>query len=109
MPLAFNMTLPRRTDATFGAGSVLAGAVDGMIIVANNCYDFNGNSVVDVDDMTQIALRWLLTAANPDPDGNPGTPNYAFRYDLDADGDIDVRDIMLAAAHWNQAQSCTPP
>jgi glycosidase len=109
MPLLFNMTLPRRTDATFGVGSVLAGAVDGQIIVANNCYDFNGSGSVDVDDMTQIALRWLLTAANPDPDGNPGTPNYAFRYDLDADGDIDVRDIMLLAAHWNQAQSCTPP
>ncbi|MFZ1473319.1 MAG: cohesin domain-containing protein, partial [Anaerolineae bacterium] len=109
MPLVFNLTPPRRTDVTFGAGSILAGAVDGVVIVANNCYDFDGDGIVDVDDMVQIALRWLLTADNPDPDGDPGTPNYAFRYDLDADRDIDVRDIMLASAHWNEAQICTPP
>ena len=109
MPLVFNLTPPRRTDVTFGAGSILAGAVDGVVIVANNCFDFDGDGIVDVDDMIQIALRWQITADNPDPDGDPGTPNYEFRYDLDADRDIDVRDIMLASAHWNEAQTCTPP
>ena len=62
--------------------------------------DFNGDGVVDAMDVQAVATRWLLTAANPDPDGNPATPNYETRFDLDGDGVITVADIMRVAAVW---------
>lgn len=59
--------------------------------------DFDGDGVVTLDDMHAVALRWSLTAANPDPDGNPATPNYETRFDMDGDGDVDILDIMAVA------------
>jgi hypothetical protein len=66
------------------------------------CYDFDGDGQVDVNDIQAVAIRWRLTAANPDPDNNPATPNYETRFDLDGDGDIDIVDIMLVSARWGE-------
>ena len=66
------------------------------------CFDFNGNGAVDIGDIMQVAVRWLLTAANPDPDNNPATPNYEDKYDANGDGVINVVDIMMVAAQWGQ-------
>jgi uncharacterized repeat protein (TIGR01451 family)/CSLREA domain-containing protein len=66
------------------------------------CYDFNGNGVVDVGDIMEVAIRWGLTAANPDPDNDPSTPNYEENYDVNGDGVVTVVDIMTVAAQWGQ-------
>jgi len=49
-----------------------------------------------------VASRWRTSCDNPDPDNNPGTPNYESRYNLDHDCDIDIVDIMLVATHWGE-------
>lgn len=67
------------------------------------CPDFNNDKQVDLADVTAVVSRWTLTAANPDPDNNPSTPNYEARYDVDGDGVITLLDIMAVAAHWGQA------
>ncbi len=71
------------------------------------CPDVVAPLGVDTLDLQAIAARWPLTAAIPDPDGNPATPNYESRYDIDQDGDVDVVDIMLGSAQWSTAG--TPP
>jgi hypothetical protein len=65
------------------------------------CYDFDGSGIVDTADIAAVAVRWTLTAANPDPDDDPTTPNYESIYDVDSDGKIDVIDIQIVASHWN--------
>ena len=57
---------------------------------------------VDIADIMEVASRWRLSAANPDPDNDPITPNYETRFDLDKDGDIDIVDIMLVVVHWGE-------
>jgi hypothetical protein len=52
-----------------------------------------------------VAGRRRLTAANPDPDGDPNTPNYGAAFDRDGDGVITVVDIMDVAAGWGQGCS----
>lgn len=64
--------------------------------------DFNWDSVVDVEDVTQVASRWRTSCSNPDPDNNPHTPNYDPFYDIDSDWDIDIVDIMLVVVHWGE-------
>lgn len=56
--------------------------------------------VVGITQIQAVAGRWGLTAANPDPDGNPATPNYEAQFDLDLDGDIDSADIMQMVGRW---------
>lgn len=63
-------------------------------------WDVNDDGVVDINDIMAVAARWRTSEANPDPDGDPSTPNYEARYDLDGDKDIDIVDIMQVAAHW---------
>ena len=36
--------------------------------------------------LPRLPWRWTLTAANPDPDNNPNTPNYESRYDVQLQG-----------------------
>lgn len=69
----------------------------------STCYDFNRSGTVDVSDVSAVAVRWALTAANPDPDGNPATPNYESLYDVIPNGEIDVVDVQTVANHWNQS------
>ena len=57
---------------------------------------------VDIADIMEVASRWRLSAANPDPDNDPTTPNYEPRFDLYQDGIITVVDIMLVAVHWGE-------
>lgn len=65
------------------------------------CPDVVAPPGVDTLDIQAVAAHWPLTRANPDPDGNPATPNYEARYDIDQDGDVDVMDIMLTSAQWS--------
>lgn len=65
------------------------------------CYDFDNNGVIDVVDVMAVAVRWLLTATNPDPDNNPATPNYEPLYDVNGDRVITVLDIQTVAERWN--------
>ena len=69
------------------------------------CYDFDNDGVVDLDDIVAEAIRWPLTAQDPDPDNNPATPNYEPLYDLNSDQAITVIDIMLVAGRWQQSCS----
>jgi N-acetylneuraminic acid mutarotase len=65
--------------------------------------DFNDDAVVDVADIMLVAARWRASCDSPDPDGDPGTPNYDNRYDVDNDCDIDIVDIMKVVAHWGES------
>ena len=40
-----------------------------------------------------MAIHWNTFAGDPD---------YDPTYDLDNDGDIDILDILLVAAHWGE-------
>ena len=66
-------------------------------------FDFDRNGRVDVGDVMEVAIRWRLTAANPDPDNDPATPNYEPRFDPDEDERITVVDIMTVSAQWGQS------
>jgi len=48
---------------------------------------------VDVADIMPVASRWRCQC---------GDACYNLLYDLDADGDIDIVDIMLVAVHWGE-------
>jgi hypothetical protein len=48
---------------------------------------------VGVEDIQTVTARWLMTRADP---------NWDPRYDRDADGDIDIVDIMQVAARWGE-------
>ena len=63
--------------------------------------DVNGDGIVDSLDVTDVAARWHLTAENPDPDGDPLTPNYEIHFDVapdDPDGVINVLDLARVIA-----------
>ncbi len=90
-PLAFEASLPRRTDATFGGQSVLNGATGGLVVAY--CYDFDNSGLVDAADISAVASVWGAV---------DGGPLYVARYDVDHNGVIDVVDVMRVAARWNQ-------
>lgn len=56
--------------------------------------DFNGDSVVNLADVQEIAGRWGQTS---------GTSGWDPRFDLDQDGNVDMTDVMLVAAAWEDA------
>lgn len=94
-------TMPVVNHQLAGPGGVeLPSVAEACTVIFQPCSDVNADGQVDLDDLVAVALRWLLTAADPDPDNDPLTPNYEARYDLDADGAIDVVDIMLVAGRW---------
>ena len=53
--------------------------------------DMNGDCIVTVVDIMLVASRWGT---------NIGDIRYDAAYDLDKDGDIDIKDIMIVATHW---------
>jgi hypothetical protein len=55
------------------------------------CPDFDGSQWVDVGDLTMAIGHWQRSAASPgwDPD-----------FDLNADGVVDMVDLMAVARHW---------
>jgi photosystem II stability/assembly factor-like uncharacterized protein len=57
------------------------------------CPDFVNPPGVGVEDIQTVTARWLMTRADP---------NWDPRYDRDADGDIDIVDIMQVAARWGE-------
>ncbi len=71
--------------------------------------DVDADGDVDIVDVMLVASRWETSCENPDPDGNPATPNYEAGYDLDHDCDIDIVDVMLVAVHWGDANRSAPP
>jgi len=62
--------------------------------------DVDPSCKIDIGDVQAVAGRWRLTAANPDPDGDPDTLNYESRLDLDNNGIINIIDIMRVVAKW---------
>ena len=60
------------------------------------CPDFSGNGVVDLDDILAVATDWGATRGDSDW-------HLKSAHDLDRDNDIDVVDVMLVAATWDQA------
>jgi predicted outer membrane repeat protein len=56
--------------------------------------DVNGDCVVNIEDVMLVADSWRCQS---------GDECYDRRYDLDHDGGIDIVDIMLVAAHWEDA------
>ena len=67
------------------------------------CYDFDNSGVIDIVNVMAVAVRWPLTALNPDPDNNPVTPNYEPLYDVNGDRAITVLDIQMVAQRWQQS------
>ncbi len=73
------------------------------------CYDFLPPEGVGIEDIRAVAVRWRLTAANPDPDQNPNTPNYEIQYDVapdTPDGIINVLDVITVQSHYGE--TCSP-
>jgi len=65
------------------------------------CPDFAPPPSVGMEDVQAVANRWLMPRTGPD--WNPF-------YDRDADGDIDIIDIMRVAARWGDScQGSGPP
>jgi hypothetical protein len=103
-PVALELVTP----ATLACGShaVTVTNPDGQSATLANALrvtltgDFDGDGEVGVSDIHAVAQRWSLTAANPDPDDNPATPNYEARFDIDEDGDIDILDVMAVARNF---------
>ena len=58
--------------------------------------DFDGNGMVDIADLIAISGRWGQ---------NSGSPGWDPRYDLRPDGAIDIVDLQLAMAQWQQVCS----
>jgi len=56
------------------------------------CFDVTGDALVLTDDVMHIAATWHQPVAQAD----------VVALDLNADGTIDVRDIMLMAAQWGR-------
>lgn len=62
--------------------------------------DFNGNGVVDDDDLDIISeALW----------SRPGDPNWREEFDLNKDGVIDMRDIRIVSAHYGMRQGDVEP
>jgi len=61
--------------------------------------DANNDCLVNLTDIQRVAGRWHTSCHAPDPDNKAGTPNYETLSDLNLDCNIDIRDIMTAAAH----------
>ena len=59
--------------------------------------DVNGDGVVDTSDIQQVVDLWRCRA---------GDSCYDELYDVNNDGDIDILDVLLVAAHWGK--SCNP-
>ena len=55
--------------------------------------DFDGDCVITVNDIMEVASRWRMTSDDPE---------WESRYDLDGDGIITVVDIMKVSAHWGE-------
>lgn len=96
---AFTMPVTNHQLAAPG-GEPLPSVAEACTVVFQPCYDVNADGQVNVHDLIAEAIRWPLTAADPDPDNDPLTPNYEPLYDLNHDGVIDIIDIMLASSHW---------
>lgn len=61
--------------------------------------DANNDCLVNLTDIQRVAGRWHTSCHAPDPDNNIATPNYETLSDLNLDCNIDIQDIMIAAAH----------
>lgn len=61
--------------------------------------DANNDCLVNLTDVQRVAGRWHTSCHAPDPDNDAGTPNYETLSDLNLDCNIDMQDIMIAAAH----------
>ena len=94
-------TMPVTNHQLAAAGGVpLASVAQACTVVFQPCADVTVDGQVGVDDLIAVATRWTLTAADPDPDNDPLTPDYHALYDLNHDGVIDIVDIMLVSARW---------
>jgi hypothetical protein len=94
-------TMPVTNHQLSAAGGVpLASIAQACTVVFQPCADVTADGQVGVDDLIAVATRWTLTAADPDPDNDPLTPDYHALYDLNHDGVIDIVDIMLVSARW---------
>jgi len=78
--------------------------VSGVPACRTACPDLDGDRQVGIGDIQAVAARWRLTAADPDPDGDPTTPNYGAAFDRDGDGEITVADIPRVATAWDQGR-----
>jgi hypothetical protein len=98
---AFTMPVTNHQLAAYG-GLPISSTAQACTVVFQPCYDVTIDGQVNVDDLIAEAVRWTLTAGDPDPDNDPLTPNYEPLYDLNQDGVIDVVDIMLVSSRWLQ-------
>jgi hypothetical protein len=94
-------TLAQDTPPLVSAGGSYQ-IVQGYWTVPAPCYDLSGDGQVAIDDVMSVASRWRTSCAKPDPDNDPGTPNFEPLYDIDDDCDIDIVDIMLVVVQWGK-------
>jgi hypothetical protein len=82
------------TSAELNEGGVTAQPQDGSVKVVNfPDHDFNRDCNVDAADIMKVASRWRMTDNNPD---------WEACYDLNGDGIINIVDLMLVSAHWEE-------
>ncbi|MDE3096933.1 MAG: hypothetical protein KGK07_13175 [Chloroflexota bacterium] len=67
-------------------------AVPGNVTLVN-CYDLDGNGVVNIVDLALVAAHYGAVSPNPD---------YVAAYDPNKDGRINVQDLGLVAAAYGQ-------
>ena len=90
-----SQSLPELPDRS-AAVSDLSGSYHALMAVDPCDVDFNGNGVVDVDDIMEVANCWRST-----------DPADIALYDLDGDEIVTIADIMLVAAQWGN--TCGTP
>lgn len=85
----FGQTWPTPTEAPLiavAAGGYHTAAITGAI---GNCYDLNGDGVVDAADLSILLLRWGPV--------QPGPPPYP---DFNQDGLVDAADLSALLLNW---------
>jgi len=78
-----------------GAGT--GGFYDWLDLDHQPCYDVDGNSVVNINDVYSVAARMGTSETAPINPGNPGL-DYDDRYDADGNGAININDPYKVAA-----------
>jgi hypothetical protein len=83
-----------KIQAIDGLNHTTESDVRSYTVTPSPCYDFNADGMVDAGDIQQIANSWRCKC---------GHACYDLRYDVDADCDTDIVDIVLVSANWGES------
>ena len=69
-----------------------------VLATVSQCFDLNGDGIINIQDITQLANRYNATPSNP--------TLYSTKHDLNCDSIINIIDITLLANRYN-VTSCS--